>query len=134
LPIARTAIEENPCLSEKKIAQTLSLRHDVVKRLMMEKLNLRRVNIKWVTHTLTASQKLEKGKISRKRFGQLNRLRANSQKVSLRGNNCHSLKMPCFDPLGCPEARPFCRQPGASIGMVIPDMLTSEIRMQASPT
>jgi hypothetical protein len=35
--------EENPCLSEKKIAQTVSLHHDIMKRLMTEKLNLRRV-------------------------------------------------------------------------------------------
>jgi hypothetical protein len=40
---------------------------------MTEELNLRRVNIKRVPHTLTASQKLERVKISGKRFGQFNK-------------------------------------------------------------
>jgi hypothetical protein len=55
------------------LAEALSLHHDIVKRLMMEELNLRQVNFKWVPHTLTASQKLESIKGSRTFFGQFNK-------------------------------------------------------------
>jgi hypothetical protein len=48
-------IEENPYISQKKIAQTLSLQHEAVKRLTPE-LNLRWVNLKAVPYTFTASQ------------------------------------------------------------------------------
>jgi hypothetical protein len=43
----------------------------------MEELNSRRVNFKWVPHTLTASQKLERVKISGRLVGQLNKLHLN---------------------------------------------------------
>jgi transposase len=76
LPRILTMIEENPYLSQKKIAQSLSLHHGIVKRLITEELDLRRVNFRWVPHILNASQKLERIKISRKLFKQLNRFRA----------------------------------------------------------
>jgi hypothetical protein len=66
--------EENSYRSQKKIARLSSLHHDVVKRLIKEELNLRRVNFKRAPHTLTASQKMEGVIISRKLFGQLNKL------------------------------------------------------------
>jgi hypothetical protein len=40
-------------------------------------LTLRRVNFRWVTHTFTISRKLEKVKISRKLFRQLNKHQVN---------------------------------------------------------
>jgi hypothetical protein len=46
LPVIRTMIEENPYLSQGKIAQTLALHRDTVKRLIIEELNLRPVNFK----------------------------------------------------------------------------------------
>jgi hypothetical protein len=49
---------------------------DIVKRWTAEELKLRRVNFKWVLHTLTPSQKLETVRISRKLFG-LNKLQVN---------------------------------------------------------
>jgi hypothetical protein len=52
--VIRTTIEENPYLSQKKIAQTLPLHHDIVKRLITEELRLPRANFKWITHTVTA--------------------------------------------------------------------------------
>jgi hypothetical protein len=70
-------IEENPYLSQKKIAQALFLCQDIVKRLITEDLTLRRINFKWVPHIITASQKLERVEISRKLFGQLNKLQVN---------------------------------------------------------
>jgi plasmid maintenance system antidote protein VapI len=39
LPVIRTMIEENSYLSQKKIAQTLSLHHNIVRRLITEELN-----------------------------------------------------------------------------------------------
>jgi hypothetical protein len=48
-------IEENPCLSQKKIAQTLSLHHDIVKRSIIEEENMRQENLKWVAYTPTVS-------------------------------------------------------------------------------
>jgi hypothetical protein len=48
-----------------------------VKRLITEELKLRRVSFKWVSHTLTACQKLERVKISRKLFEQLNKFQVN---------------------------------------------------------
>jgi hypothetical protein len=45
LPVIRIMIEENPYLSRKKTAQTLSLHDDIVKRLIAEELNLRRVSL-----------------------------------------------------------------------------------------
>jgi hypothetical protein len=77
--VIRTMIEGNPYLSQKKIAYTLSLHHDIVKRLIPEELNLRRVNFEWVPHTLTSSQNLERVKISRKPFEQLNKLQVNAR-------------------------------------------------------
>jgi hypothetical protein len=56
LPVIRTMIEENQYLSQKEIAQALSLCHDIMKRLITEELNLQRVNFKRVLHTLAASQ------------------------------------------------------------------------------
>jgi hypothetical protein len=70
-------VEENPYLSQKQIAQILSLCPDIVKRLIIEELNLRRVKIKWLLHTLTARQKLEMVKISRKLIAQRNKLQVN---------------------------------------------------------
>jgi hypothetical protein len=69
LLVTRTMIEQNPYLSQKNIAQTLSLHRDTVKILMMEELNLPRIKFKWIPRSLTASQKLERVKISRKIFG-----------------------------------------------------------------
>jgi hypothetical protein len=76
-PAIRTIIEENPFLSQKKIFQTLSLHHDVMKRLITEELSLWRVNSKWVPHTLTTSPKMERVKISLKLFRQRNKLHVN---------------------------------------------------------
>jgi radical SAM superfamily enzyme with C-terminal helix-hairpin-helix motif len=69
--------EVNLYLSQKKITQTLSLHHDILKRLIKEELKLRRINVKWVSHILAASHKLERVKISRKLFGQFNKLQIN---------------------------------------------------------
>jgi hypothetical protein len=52
----------------------LSLHDEIVKRLITEELNLRLVNFNRVPHTLTASQKLERAKISRNLSGQFNKL------------------------------------------------------------
>jgi hypothetical protein len=67
-PIIRIIIEENPYLSQKKIAQTLFLQYDIVKRLITAELNLQQGNFKCVPHTITTSQKLERVRISRKLF------------------------------------------------------------------
>jgi hypothetical protein len=67
-------IEDNPYISQKKIAQPLSFHYDIMKRLIPEELGLRRANFKWVSHILTANQKLERVKISKKLFEQLNKL------------------------------------------------------------
>jgi hypothetical protein len=74
LPVMKTMIEEKPYLSQRKIAQTLSLHHNIVKRLITEELNLRRVNFKKVPHTLTASHKLRRVTISWKLFRELTKL------------------------------------------------------------
>jgi hypothetical protein len=74
LPVIGTMIEENPYLSQKKIAQILPPCYDIVKRLITKDLNLHHVNFKSVPQALTVSRKLERVKISRKLFGQLNRL------------------------------------------------------------
>jgi hypothetical protein len=41
-------IKESPYLSQSRMAQTLSLHHDIAKRLITEEVNLRRVNFKRV--------------------------------------------------------------------------------------
>jgi hypothetical protein len=48
-----------------------------VKRLITEELNLWRINFKSVPHALAGGQKLERIKISRKLFGQFNKLQVN---------------------------------------------------------
>jgi hypothetical protein len=52
---------------------------------MTEELNLQRVSSKCVPHTITASQKLERIKISRKLFGQLNKLQVNDLARAMTG-------------------------------------------------
>jgi hypothetical protein len=76
-PVIRTMVEDNPDLSQKKIAQGLPLHRDIVRRLITEELNWRPVNFRWIPHILTTSQKSERVKISRKLFGQLNKSQVN---------------------------------------------------------
>jgi hypothetical protein len=78
--------EENLYLSQKKVAQALSLHHNTVKKLSTAELSLRRVNSKWVPRTLTASQKLESVKISWKLFGRFNKLQVNDLGHVITGN------------------------------------------------
>jgi uncharacterized protein YacL (UPF0231 family) len=78
--------EENPYQSQKKTAQTLSLHHNIVKRWITEELNLRRVKVRWVLHTLTASQKLERDKISRKLSGHLTQFQVTDLARIITGN------------------------------------------------
>jgi hypothetical protein len=77
-------IEENLYFSQK-IGQTLSLHHDIVKKLITGDLDLRWVNLKWILQTLTTSQKLERVKISRKLFKQLNKLQINDLTRLIKG-------------------------------------------------
>jgi hypothetical protein len=67
LPIRRGMTEENRYLSQKKTARTLSFHRDIVKRLIIEPLNLRRVIFKWFFYIITASQN-EKGSRFRGNF------------------------------------------------------------------
>jgi hypothetical protein len=57
-----------------------------MKRSITEELNLRRVNFKWVPHTLTVSQKLERATISPKLLEELNRLQVNDLARAIRGD------------------------------------------------
>jgi hypothetical protein len=77
LLVIKARIKERSFLSQEKIVQILSLHHDLVKRLITEELNMRRVDLKQVPDALTASPKLERVKISGKLFGQLNTLQVN---------------------------------------------------------
>jgi hypothetical protein len=61
-----------------KIAQTLALYYDIVKILITEEFDLLQVNFKRAPHTFTVSQKLERVKISRKLFRQLNKFQVNN--------------------------------------------------------
>jgi hypothetical protein len=53
-----------PYLSQKNLALALSVHCGIVKRLIVEELNLPRVNFKWVPHALGTTQELERVKIS----------------------------------------------------------------------
>jgi radical SAM superfamily enzyme with C-terminal helix-hairpin-helix motif len=93
-------IKANPHRLQIKTAQTLSLHDDMMKRLIIEELNLRRLNLKRVLHTLTTRQKLEKVKISQKLFGQLNKLSVNDLARVIMGNeiwvDCENTRSPIW--------------------------------------
>jgi hypothetical protein len=69
-----------------KIAQTWSLHHDIVKKLITEELNLQWVNINWIPYTFTTNPKLEGIKTSRKLFGQLNKPQVNDLARAVMGD------------------------------------------------
>jgi hypothetical protein len=75
-------IEENPYRSQKKIAETLSLHHNVAKGLITEELNLQQIKFKRVPHTLTANLPLEKVKISLKLSGSSTNFKSTISPVS----------------------------------------------------
>jgi plasmid maintenance system antidote protein VapI len=58
-------IENEGHLSQKKIAQMLSIHHETVKHIVHDDLTMRRVNIKWVLYTLNSSQKTVAVQVSR---------------------------------------------------------------------
>jgi histone-lysine N-methyltransferase SETMAR len=51
-------IESEPFLSQKRIAGRLNLHQATVKTILCDELNMRKVNFKWIPHTLSAAQKL----------------------------------------------------------------------------
>jgi histone-lysine N-methyltransferase SETMAR len=61
----RALIEGEGYLSQKKIAQILSMHHETVKSILREDLNMRKVNFKWLPHMLNASQKASRVEVSR---------------------------------------------------------------------
>jgi hypothetical protein len=73
----RTLIDDDPYLSQKKITPALALHHDIVKKLIIKELNFRRINFRWVPHTLTTSQNFNET------------LQAAEQKLSHRSRSLH---------------------------------------------
>jgi uncharacterized ferritin-like protein (DUF455 family) len=57
-------LESKPYISQKTRSRRLNLHHDIVHEILTEELGLRKVNFKWIPHSLTESQKQEHIKIS----------------------------------------------------------------------
>ena len=53
----RETMEENPFISQKKLARALSVRPATIHRILVEDLKLIRVNYRWIPHTLSPVQK-----------------------------------------------------------------------------
>ena len=56
----RLMIEENPSLSCKFIAKKLDIGWGTVKKILIEELGLKKVNMKWIPHTLNDDQKAKR--------------------------------------------------------------------------
>ena len=53
----RDTMEENTFISQKKLARALSVHPATIHRILVEDLNLIRVNYRWIPHTLSPTQK-----------------------------------------------------------------------------
>jgi histone-lysine N-methyltransferase SETMAR len=61
----RELIESEGFLSQKQIGHMLGFHHDTVKRILCEDLQMRKVNCKWIPHTLSSSQKAARVQVSK---------------------------------------------------------------------
>jgi histone-lysine N-methyltransferase SETMAR len=68
----RELIESEGYLSQKKIAHILGLHPNTVKHILCEDLKMRKVNFKWVPHSLSDSQKAARVQISQQLLDFLN--------------------------------------------------------------
>ena len=57
VPVVASLLDENPFLSQKKIAKLTSTDHKIIHRILTEDLGLTRVNFRWIPYCLSQSQK-----------------------------------------------------------------------------
>jgi len=61
----RDLIQENPFLSQKKICQILGIHHQTARRIIEEDLQFRRINFRWIPHSLDSSQKASRVRVAK---------------------------------------------------------------------